>query len=772
MKKAVDYTAVFNLIPKPALLLLPDAPVFTILCANDTYLKVTATSEADLKGYSIFEAFPDSPDDVSKGAVSTLQRSLLEVVATGENKYLQAHRYDIPVRGTDRFEIRYWNIENIPVKNAAGEIELIIHSVDDITELHLFREKYYVTQQALLQTELRFKNVFDYSATGIALVGLDGHWLDINQRICDITGYSREELLQKRFQDITHPDSLDVDVENMNKLLRGEINQYRREKKYIHKNGHFIWILMNTSLVRNTSGKPLHFVTNLYDITEQKEAELKLQLSEKRFKSLVQDGSDLVAILDEAANYLYVSPTSITVLGTPPDEYIGKNAFDLIHPDDQAQVFTFFSQLGVNKRIYVTPFRFLHKDGKWRWIETIVTDLRDDQAIKGIVATSRDITEKINVLNQLKLSNERYAYATSVTTDAIWDWDLINGTLVWNEGYKKLFGYDNDTGAFDYDVWKSNIHPDEREEVEQHLQKAFEDKECTYWRGEYRYLCKDGHYAYVITKAAIVRDELGQPVRTVGAMTDITQQKLNEAALKNLNTQLEKTNTELATSNEDLEQFAYSASHDLQEPLRMIINFMGMIEKRYKEQLDEKGKQYIHFAMDGALRMRQIIMDLLEYSRVGRLHEKKQTVQIEPIIEEIKILYRKEIEQKQATFHIQPLPVLHTHKSPVRQIFQNLIGNALKYSKPGMPVHIELGADESGDEWLFFVKDNGIGIAPEFHDKIFVLFQRLQRSEAGGTGIGLAITKKIIERMGGKIWVQSEEGKGSTFYFTIKKENT
>lgn len=771
MKKAVDYTAVFNLIPKPALLLLPDAPAFTIICANEAYCKATSTSEKDLNGYSIFDAFPDSPEDLSQGAVSILQRSLLEVIATGENKYLQAHRYDIPVRGTDRFEIRYWNIENIPVKNASGEIEIIMHSVEDITELHLFREKYYVTQQALLQTELRFKNVFDYSATGIALVGLDGHWLDINQRICDITGYSREELLQKRFQDITHPDSLEADVENMNKLLRGEINQYRREKKYIHKNGHFIWILMNTSLVRNTSGKPLHFVTNLYDITEQKEAELKLQLSEQRFKGLIQDGSDLVAILDEAANYLYVSPTSITVLGTPPEEYVGKNAFDLIHPDDKAQVFTFFSQLGVNKRIYVTPFRFLHKNGAWRWLETVVTDLREDPAIQGIVANSRDITEKINVLNQLRISNERYGYVTSVTTDAIWDWDLINETLVWNEGYKKLFGYENGADTFNYDVWRNNIHPGERATVEQSLQKAFEDKNCTYWRSEYRYLCSDGHYAYVITKAAIVRDEQGKPIRTVGAMTDITQQKLNEATLKNLNTQLEITNKELAVSNEDLEQFAYSASHDLQEPLRMIINFMGMVEKKYNEQLDEKGKQYIHFAMDGALRMRQIIMDLLEYSRVGRLQEKKQFVAIEKIIEEIKILYRKEIEQKQATFQLHALPVLQTHKSPVLQIFQNLIGNALKYSKAGEPVLIEIGAHENGSEWIFFVADNGIGISPEFHEKIFILFQRLQRNEASGTGMGLAITKKIIERMGGKIWVKSEEGKGSTFYFTIKKEH-
>lgn len=247
-------------------------------------------------------------------------------------------------------------------------------------------------------------------------------------------------------------------------------------------------------------------------------------------------------------------------------------------------------------------------------------------------------------------------------------------------------------------------------------------------------------------------------------------QKQNAEALGKLNMALQEQANELARSNSELEQFAYAASHDLQEPLRTITGFLARLETKYSEILDDKGKQYIHFAVDGAQRMRQIILDLLEFSQVGKSEDKLEEVDIHKVVAEITGLYRKLIEEEQATIVFENLPTLQTFKAPVRQIFQNLIGNSLKYQKPGAKPFITVLGEEEENQWHFSVKDNGIGISASDFNKIFIIFKRLHGKETySGNGLGLAVTKKIIENLGGKIWVESEEGKGSTFHFTILK---
>jgi light-regulated signal transduction histidine kinase (bacteriophytochrome) len=227
---------------------------------------------------------------------------------------------------------------------------------------------------------------------------------------------------------------------------------------------------------------------------------------------------------------------------------------------------------------------------------------------------------------------------------------------------------------------------------------------------------------------------------------------------------------ELANSNKELEQFAYVASHDLQEPLRMVSSFLTLLEKQYADKLDENGKLYINYAVDGAKRMRQIILDLLELSRVGRTEGEQQQIDVNKLVNEIIVLHKKQVEEKDAIIEVGELPVIEGYKASLRQVFQNLIGNALKYSKKDTAVHITVSATELKQHWQFAIADNGIGIATEYFDKIFVLFQRLHKKEDfAGTGIGLAITKKVVESYGGKIWVTSKEGEGTTFYFTFKK---
>ncbi|WP_290840567.1 ATP-binding protein [Flavobacterium sp.] len=240
--------------------------------------------------------------------------------------------------------------------------------------------------------------------------------------------------------------------------------------------------------------------------------------------------------------------------------------------------------------------------------------------------------------------------------------------------------------------------------------------------------------------------------------------------LKALNRRLEEHAAELTASNSELEQFAYIASHDLQEPLRMVTGFLGQIEKKYAQNLDDKGKEYIHFAVDGAARMRHMIMDLLQYSRLGKRDFSHESFDVSELVHEIITLNKPLIDETKAVIEFADLPTISAGRTLIAQVFQNLILNAVKYRKPDVTPRIAIGYRESGEFWEFWVSDNGIGIKEDQIDHIFTLFRRLHsRDEYSGSGIGLAICKKIVENHSGRIWALSKEGEGSTFYFSIKK---
>ncbi|GAA4772028.1 MULTISPECIES: ATP-binding protein [Flavobacterium] len=243
-------------------------------------------------------------------------------------------------------------------------------------------------------------------------------------------------------------------------------------------------------------------------------------------------------------------------------------------------------------------------------------------------------------------------------------------------------------------------------------------------------------------------------------------------ALDRLNKELEERAHELTISNKELEQFAYIASHDLQEPLRMVSTFLTQIERKYSHVLDENGKKYIYFAVEGAKRMRSIILDVLEFSRVGKYIEKPEKIDLNQLLDEVCMGLQKIIKEKQAVITYDVLPEIFTYRSPMLQVFQNLIGNSLKYSREGVHPIVHVVVVRHDNEWLFSIKDNGIGIEKEYAEKIFVIFQRLHsKDQYSGSGLGLAIVKKIINNLGGMVWLESEVGLGTTFYFTLPYKN-
>ena len=279
------------------------------------------------------------------------------------------------------------------------------------------------------------------------------------------------------------------------------------------------------------------------------------------------------------------------------------------------------------------------------------------------------------------------------------------------------------------------------------------------------------------------RDELGDLARSMETMavaiqTHMAQQREAEAEVRKLNAGLERRVEartaelkqavgELARSNHELEQFAYVASHDLQEPLRMVASYMELLMDRYKGQLDDKADRWIAFALDGTARMKQLISDLLKYARVGTRGKAFEPTDCNKVIVAATANLKKAIEESTAEVGWGSLPTVDGDAVQLNQLFQNLIANAIKFKGDKTP-EVRIEAERKEGLWLFSVRDRGIGIEPEFNDKIFVIFQRLHtREEYPGTGIGLAVCKKIVERHGGRIWVESQLGQGATFYFTI-----
>ncbi len=248
-----------------------------------------------------------------------------------------------------------------------------------------------------------------------------------------------------------------------------------------------------------------------------------------------------------------------------------------------------------------------------------------------------------------------------------------------------------------------------------------------------------------------------------GVGTDITERKRAQAVLK-------AAYDELARSNAELQQFAYVASHDLQEPLRMIGSYTQLLERRYGDRLDRDAREFMNFIVDGATRMKQLIEDLLAYSRVGTRGKELRPVQAQAVLDKVLVNLRAAVESSGAAITHDSLPEVNADDTQLVQLLQNLIGNAIKFRKEEEPPRIRVGVEDAGGEWCFSVADNGIGIEPQYFERIFLVFQRLHtRDEYPGTGIGLAICKKVVERHGGRIWVESAPGKGSKFYFTLPK---
>ena len=631
---------------------------YEIVAVSDAYLDATMTERAEILGKTLFEIFPNNPDDPADG-VDDLRESLERVAATGEADVMPVTHYPIPDRESDRdaFEARWWNPINSPVFDTTGELDYIIHSVEDITPI--VQELQSDGEQALFQ-----------------------------------------------------------ESDTANSQLASDI------------------VLRGQELLRQA----------------KREAYERLRESEERFRALVTTTSDAVFSTNADWSEMHSVEGSDFLVDT--DEHGPSWVETYVPPDDQRRVQNVIDEAIRTKRSFELEHRIVREDDTVVWIVSRATPLLDaDGEITRWLGAANDVTERVERERYLEDAKERLEAATEAGAVGTWEWHIPDDQMVTGASFAKKFGIDPEaaTEGVSLDQFISAVHDDDRERVERKVEAAIETGEQ--YEEEYRVWDANGELRWVVARGHVEYDDAGTPVSFPGALTDITERKRFERRLEE--------------SNRRLEQFAYAASHDLQEPLRMVTSYLTLIENRYADALDEDGAEFIDFAVDGADRMRDMIEGLLEYSRIERRGDPFEPIDLDAVLADVRRDLQMSIEESDAEITAESLPRVQGDPGQLRQVFQNLLSNAIEYSDDGPP-QVDIAAVRNGSAVFVSVTDEGIGIDPTDSERVFEVFQRLHtRDEHSGTGIGLAVCKRIVERHGGDIWVESESGEGATFSFTL-----
>lgn len=609
----------------------------------------------------------------------------------------------------------------------------------------------------------KLKKILDSSLDMICAVDENGKFTYVSAACKEILGYKRKELIGKQFNSFVYKDDLEIsEIATVN--IKKGIGTTNLQNRFYKKDGSLASLAWSSRWEETDR----RFYCIARDATEKKESEAALKASEEKYRILFYNHPIPTWIYDcETLMFLEVNEAAVNNYGYSREEFLMMPLKNIIFEKEVKKFEDHQNQQGFAEKPHNGVWIHKKKNNELLYAE-ITSRSINYNGRKARLVLSIDRTEQTIAEQELKKSNERYYFLSEATFDGIWDCDLKTNEVQWNEGAKRMFEITDTPVALTFDWWYNNLHKEDRERVDRKLKNHIE-RGISRWEDEYRFKTANNTYKYIYTRGYIIYDEHNKPIRLIGAMQDLTERKGHENMLQKLNSSLEKRATELAESNAELERFAYVASHDLQEPLRMVTSFLQLIEKRYKEKLDQKAHEYINYAVDGAERMKRLILDLLEYSRVNSSKAEVEDVDVNEVVEDLKLTYKNFLKETNGSINTKKLPVIKGNKTQILQLFQNIIGNACKYKSDAPPV-IDISYEEEKTSYKFRITDNGIGIDPKFFHKIFIIFQRLHnRDEYSGTGIGLAICKKIIDKHGGKIWVTSTPGHGSTFYFTLPK---
>ncbi|HEV8082995.1 MAG TPA: PAS domain-containing protein [Chitinophagaceae bacterium] len=507
----------------------------------------------------------------------------------------------------------------------------------------------------------------------------------------------------------------------------------------------------------------------IQDITERKQGEEKLAEERKLFQLVIENIPDQIYVKDIESRFILCNMPVARIAGcTSVEEMIGKSDYDFSTEDIAKQ---FFKE---EQDIIKTGIPLINHEerlldnvtGKSHWNLSSKLPLKSNTGkIIGLIGINRNITvRKIAEIELGNVSRELNILFNSID-EVFFSVNMVTlKTIQISATCEKLYGYKQSEFMSNHLLWTDIIHPDDKHLIENEDKKMLRGEQVN---NQYRIIHKDKNIRWVENAITPTLDKDGHLIRIDGIARDITKRKHAEELLKKSEATLAINNHELERKNKELEQFAYVASHDLQEPLSTTISFVELFKQQYFEKLDPKADKYLTYIVQATDRMKVLIKDLLDFSRIG--HSKNlEKIDCNFMLRDIIADIDKAIKDSGTEINVAHLPVISGYPTEMKQLFQNLILNSIKFRKKNVPSKINIGVLKMGDYWEFAFNDNGIGIDQKHNERIFTIFQRLHtRSEYPGSGIGLSHCKKIVELHHGKIWVESIPNEGSTFYFTI-----
>jgi PAS domain S-box-containing protein len=634
-----------------------------------------------------------------------------------------------------------------PIEDQDGNIIGAVLIFRDVTERRE-REKRLAFQSLLL----------DQIQDMVTATDLEGRITYVNQAECRAFGKTADDLIGQHIEYYGEDGRRGATQQEIIETTRTE-GEWRGEVVNVTDSGREIVLDCRTRLLRNEHGEPVGMVGVSTDITERKRMEEELALQSQLWDALMANTPDLVYFKDADHSIIRASHAYAEAVGLDVEEVVGKTTAEL-WPHEAEEIIADERRVLAGDPLMRKEREVTTASGESRWYLLTKVPIYQDNEVMGFFATDKDITERKRVEEALKESESKLRGILSSMVDLVFALDREGRYTYYHtpdSGVALYASPDEFMGKRFVEIMPARLRDLFTEAFDKNQEG--ETADCEYW------LEMDGEQRWFSAKLS-PRIVEGDFVGSVAVVRDITKRKRAEE-------EIERRAAELKRSNRDLEQFAHVISHDMQEPLRTVTSWLQLLEKRYRGEMDEKADKYIDHAVKGAERMQEMIKALLELSRIGTQGKEPAPTDVEAVLERTLNALGRAIEEAEADVTRDPLPTVMADEAQLAQVFQNLIANAIKFRKENVPPRVHVSAEQRGDEWVFSVADNGIGIDPEQSDHIFQIFQRLHTEEEyPGLGMGLALCKRIVERHGGRIWVESEPGEGSTFTFTLPTKET
>lgn len=674
------------------------------------------------------------------------------------------------------------------------------------------------TENELRESEQRFRATFEHAAAGIAHVDINGQFLRVNQRLCELLGHAREELLHSTIQDVTHPEDLSADLSQIRRLLGGEIETYSMEKRYIARNGGVVWAQLTCSLVQHPEGVPHYLIAVIQDIGLRKQAEAALKGSEERYRRLTRAVTDYVytvRIENGHATETIHGEGCIAVTGYAPREFMqNPNLWiDMVMPEDRPLVVSQAAQILKNRGAGAVEHRIRRKDGRIRWVRNTTSPHLDSHgnflSYDGLV---QDITERKQAEIKLRETNlelqsiNRIIAMSGASIDleavvqTMMDQALyvtrMEGAAVFlleADNYLQLVGHRNASPAVVHE-YHSFKHPasdclcgncpvdgkpfilGSPDQIAQHARHESQRDDPLHFHAAYPLLAQQRCIGVL---CVFSRHQEKPQTASLHLMETISpsfalalQNALLHRETVRYGTQMESLvkgrTAELQAANAELESFSYSVSHDLRAPLRAINGVMQILLEDFGDGLSPDVRKHIGMVCGESQRMGRLIDDLLAFSRLGRQALHPVEMELGVLCAEVQDELAAREPRRVIEWSVEGLPKVSADPVFLRQVFVNILGNALKYTRKREVTRIGISGRVEGGEAIVSIADNGAGFDMKYVDKLFGVFQRLHSdSEFEGTGVGLALVQRILQRHGGRVWAESELGRGSVFHFAL-----